>query len=175
MDLKEALLREHSKTQTNKIIKFIGNDKSRFNKLVEIFLKGEYRITQRAAWPLSYVAIKHPELIKPFFLKLVKKLSEPDNHPAITRNILRIFEEVEIPEKYHGVLINSCIKFIMDVKYPIAIRAFAITVAAKICIHYPDLKRELILILVELKKYPQQPAIIVRIRNAFEMLSFKSF
>ncbi len=171
MDIEQALVDEHSKAQTNRIIKFIGNDKTRFKKLINIFFTGEYLLSQRAAWPLSYVAIEHPELIKPHFYKLVKKLAEPDNHPAIARNILRICEEIEIPEKHHGVLIDLCFKSIMNLKEPIATRAFAITVAAKICKNYPDLKNELILILDEFKKYPQPPAIKVRIRNAFKTLS----
>ena len=171
MDIEQALINEHSKAQTDKIIKFIGGNKVRFKKLLDIFFKGEYRITQRAAWPLSYVAINYPLLIQPHFFKLIKKLTETGNHPAITRNILRIFEDIEIPEKYHGILINLCFKFIVDIKYPVAIRAFAITVSAKICKNYPDIKREFILILDELKKHPQQPAISVRIRNAFELLS----
>lgn len=170
MDIELALINEHSKTTTMKIVKYIGNDKARFKILLAIFFNGEYRLSQRAAWPLSYVAINDPLLIKPHFTKLIHKLSRTDNHPAIARNILRTFQEIEIPEKYHAVLIDLCFKFIMDIQYPIAIRAFAITVAAKICKIYPELKRELIIILDEIKRYPQQAAITVRLRDAYKEL-----
>ena len=171
MDIEQALRDEHSKTQTLKIVKFIGNDKTRFKKLVDIFLNGEYRVTQRAAWPLSNVALDHPELIKPYFSKLINLLGKPENHPAIDRNILRIFQDIDIPEKHHGNLVDASFKFMMDVKYPAGIRAFAISVAANICKNYPELKRELILILEEFKKYPQQPAISSRLKQAFRTLS----
>lgn len=170
MDIEQALSEAHSKTQTNKILKFIGNDAKRFKNLVTVFLKGEGNIPQRAAWPLSFAVIEHPELIKPHYASLIKKLQQPGTHPAVPRNILRLFQEVEIPEKYHGTLVDVCINFITDIKHPIAVRAFAITVSAKICRQYPELKNELTMILDELKKYPQQPAIRVRIKSAFKQM-----
>jgi hypothetical protein len=132
MDIKKRLEEEHSKTLTTAIVNFIGDDKKRFKILMDIFLQGEYRLTQRAAWPLSYVVIDHPDLVKPYFGKLIKKLQEPGAHPAIARNIFRMFQEVEIPEKHLGVLIDLCFKFIMNETKPAAIRAFAITVASRI-------------------------------------------
>jgi hypothetical protein len=170
MDIKTELLKEHSKSQTNKIIKYVADDKLKFKELINLFFNGEFVVKQRAAWPLSYVAIEHPELIKHYFSKLTLQLSKTENHPSINRNILRIFEEMDIPEKHHGNLIDLCLKFIVDIKQPIAIRAFSITVAVNISKNYPELKRELLLILDELKKYPQQPAITVRIRDAMKKL-----
>jgi len=54
MDLLKLLREEHSKKQTDRIVSYIGADKERFAILIQLFFKGEYRITQRAAWPLSY-------------------------------------------------------------------------------------------------------------------------
>ena len=55
MNLREALLKEHSKKQMLKIVKYIGNDQQRFDELMKLFLESEYRITQRAAWPVRTV------------------------------------------------------------------------------------------------------------------------
>lgn len=174
MDLTEAIKAEHSKPQTLRIIKYIGDDKVKFKELVTIFLNSEYRVTQRSAWPLSEISILYPHLIIPYLNKLIKKLDSNDEHPAIPRNILRIFQEIKIPEKYHGRLVDQCFMFIADVKYPVAVRAFAITVASHICAQYPELKNELIMVLEELKKYPQQPAISVRIKSAFKKLNLNN-
>ena len=171
MDIKQALIDEHSKPQTLKIVKYVGNDSTRFKELMTIFLNSEYRVTQRSAWPLSEIAIEHPELIKPYFSKLIAKLQKEGEHPAIPRNILRIFQDIDIPVKYHGILIDLCFKFIVEHHHPIAVRAFAITVAVNICRHYPDLKNELVIVLNDLKKYPQQPAITSRIKSAFKRLN----
>jgi hypothetical protein len=170
MDIEQALISEHSKRQTMNIVKFVGDDKTRFKELLHLFLNGEYRITQRAAWSLSLVSEQHPALIRPHLSKLIKKLNEPGLHPAIPRNILRIFQEIEIPEKLQGRLVDLCFKFITDAAQPVAVKAFSITVAARICGNYPELKKELLMVLEELNRYPQQPALRVRLRDAFKQL-----
>lgn len=174
MNLLLSILEEHSKQQTVKIINYIGNDKKLYKELLDLFFKSDYRVTQRASWPLSEIAILHPDLVKPHLDKLVHKLKDEDTHPAIPRNILRMFQEIEIPEKHHGTLIDLCFAFITDLKHPVAVRAFAITVASRICALYPELKNELVLILEDLKKYPQQPAITARIKSAFKKLNLNN-
>lgn len=168
MDIRSRLEAEHSKILTTAIVKFVGDDKKRFKELMSIFLEGEYRLTQRAAWPLSYVVIEHPKLLNPYFEKFVKKLETGGNHPAIARNILRVLQEIEIPEKYQGLLIDVSFKFIMNETETAAVRAFAITVAAKICKNYPELKNELLLILKELSVLPQLPSMTSRIKKALK-------
>ncbi len=170
MDIRGQLEYAHNKASTLALVEFIGNDKKKFRTLIEIFLEGEYRLTQRAAWPLSYVAIQHPALIAPYFEQLVKKLQGPKQHPAIARNILRIFQTAEIPETQSGTVIDVCFAFITDPAQPIAIRAFAITVAAGICARYAELKNELIPILRDLQQFPQPPAITVRVKSALKKL-----
>lgn len=170
MNLRERLESEHSKTLTLAIVKYIGDDKKRFRELMDLFLKGEYRLAQRAAWPMSHIAIEHPELIKPYYAKLIAKLGAPNEHPAIARNILRIFQETQVPKKYWGTLIDLCFKFIMDLSRPIAVRAFAITVAAGISKNFPELKNELTLVLKEHESLPHLPAIKHRIKLALKEL-----
>lgn len=171
MDIEKRLAAEHSLVLTKTIVKYIGNDKKKFKILLDIFLNSEYRITQRAAWPLSFIAIEHPELIHPHIGKLIKKIDQPNNHPAIPRNVLRIFQEIEIPEKYEGALVESCFKHLVSTESPVAVKAFAITVATSICKKYPELKNELRLHLEHLQNFPMTAAIKVRIRNAFKVLN----
>lgn len=170
MNIRERLEAEHSKTVTLAVVSYIGRDKKRFRELMTILLDGEYRLTQRAAWPLSHVAIEHPELIAPYYAKLIQKLESPNEHPAIARNILRIFQECPVPEKHWGSLIDICFKFIMSETKPAAIRAFAITVASRICRHFPELRNELILMLRELSAIPQLPAVKQRTKLALKEL-----
>lgn len=170
MNIRERLEAEHSKTLTTAIVNYIGSDKKRFKELMNIFFGGEYRMTQRAAWPMSYVAIEQPQLLDPYFDKLIKQLQMPDNHPAIARNILRVLQEIEIPEKYWGALVDLSFKIIISETQPAAIRAFAITVAAKISKNYPELKNELLMILKELNSFPQLPSMKSRIKKALKEL-----
>src|SRR5262245_12942215 len=102
MDILKALEKEHSKAQTDKIVQYIGGNKERFAELMKHFFKGEYRVTQRAAWPMSYCVRNHPELVAPYYKKLLDVLQKPAIHVAVTRNIVRLLQDVDIPKKYHG-------------------------------------------------------------------------
>lgn len=174
MNIKATLEQSQSKSNTIKIIEYIGDNPTRFKELIVLFLGKDKVPIQRSAWPLSYVGIQNPQLIKPYFGKFIKILNEEGNHSAVNRNLLKIMEEVEIPQKYQSQLFDSCIKIITNPNNPIACIAFAITVAAKICKPYKELSNEFIIVLKHLQTYQQPPAIIVRIRNAFNALKTNS-
>ncbi len=114
MNLKEIILAEHSKANCVRIIKWIGSSQQRFDELVDLFLNDEYRVVQRAGWPSSHVAIAHPILIKKHFSKLLKNLKKPGIHDAVKRNTVRLLEEIEIPEKFHGEVMNFCFDYIIS-------------------------------------------------------------
>lgn len=143
MRLREEILKEHSKHQTNRIIKWIGNDQKKFDELVSLFLKGEYRVTQRAGWPLSYIAVEHPQLIKKHLKKLLLNLSNTDLHPAVIRNTVRLLQFIHIPSDLQGLCTDTCFRLLNDKKQPIAIRVFSMTVLGNCCMEYPELKQEL--------------------------------
>ena len=170
MDIHDYLISRHDKATTLKLIQYIDADAKRFKILTEFMLGNDSLLAQRASWPFSYVAIEHPELVKPYFRKLIDKLKEDDNHPAIRRNILRAFQEIDIPERYQSELIDLTFKFIMSEAMPLAVRAFSITVGANISKAYPELKNELLILLNELSSIPQAPAIKVRIKSALKEL-----
>ena len=149
MDLKKAILQEHSKKQCDRIVNYIGNDARRFAELMKLFFEGEYRVTQRAAWPMSYCVQNYPGLIKPYFKKLLTYLSKPDLHPAIARNAIRLLQVVEIPEQFHGKVMNICFNYIQDIETPVAIKAFSLTTLEQLSKKYPDILPELKLIIEE--------------------------
>lgn len=149
MDLLKELEKEHSKTQTDKIIKYVGSNKDRFAELMKLFLKGEYRITQRAAWPMSFCVIDHPELIAPYFKQIVPLLEKPGVHDAVKRNIVRLLQFVEIPKKYHGQVMNTCFALVANVETAVAIKAFSLTILDNLSKLYPDIRAELKLIIEE--------------------------
>ena len=168
MNVKEALLEEHSKKQCTRIIKYIGNDKKRFKILLDLFFGNDSVISQRGGWPLSYICIEYPELIKPYIGKLIKNLSRKNLHDAVFRNTLRLLQEADLPEKYCGPVFDICISYIKNTTLPHAIRAFAISTASSICKKYPELKPELKLIILELNSFPQPPSLKARIKMALK-------
>jgi hypothetical protein len=143
MNLRENILTEHSKAQADKIIKWIGSDQKRFDELFNLFLNDEYRVIQRAAWPMSYCVINHPQLIQKHFAKLVKNLQKPNLHDAVKRNSVRLLEHISIPEKFHGEIMNICFDYIADPQEKVAVKAFSLTVLQNLSRQYPEIRQEL--------------------------------
>lgn len=144
MNLVEEILREHSKKQKDKIVSYVGHDPKRFAELVHVFLKGPYRVTQRAAWPLSYCIERYPDLLKPHFRKILVQLGKKNIHDSVKRNTLRMLQFVRVPKAHQGITTDLCLAFLADAKEPVAIRVFAMTVLANIAKEVPELKNELI-------------------------------
>src|SRR5437763_7679894 len=147
MNIREALLAEHSKQQTMKIVSFIGDDRKRFAELMSVFFAGPYRVTQRAAWPISYCIEYHPEFVKPYFGRLISLLEVLDGHNAVRRNVARLMQFVDIPPKYKSRIFEACSTLVDDPHQPVAVRVFAMTVAAKAAEGHSELARELALVI----------------------------
>ena len=64
-------------------------------------------------------------------------------HDAIHRNIVRILEEVPVPEELEGALYDKCFKFLNDPDEPIAVRVFSMTVLFNIAKKHPEMLDEL--------------------------------
>ena len=143
MNIREALAAEHSKRQTARIVKYVGHDSVRFKELMDVFLSNEYRPVQRAAWSVNCCGERHPELVTPYFSKLMRILDRDDVHTGAHRNILRMFQFVEIPKRWGGKLYDTCTRFLDDADRPVGVRVFALTIAAKIADGEPSLMSEL--------------------------------
>ncbi|PZR22301.1 MAG: hypothetical protein DI535_26495 [Citrobacter freundii] len=149
MNLREQLLREHSKSNCLKVVKWIGDSPVRFAELIELFLKDEYRIVQLAAWPMSYVAEAHPEMIRKHLPRLIKNLERTGTHPAVRRNTIRLFQYIQIPEKFQGQVMNLCFEYIADPQEKAAVKAFSLTVLENLSELYPEIRPELKTIIEE--------------------------
>ncbi len=148
MNLEAEILREHSKRQCLRIASWIGADRKRFKDLMKLFLKGEYRITQRAAWIVQHCADAHRELILPYLDPMLDRMLEPGVHVAVKRNVVRILQDVEIPRALEGKIATVCFDMLASHNEPIAVKVFSMTVLANLAQAEPDLKNE-IRILVE--------------------------
>ncbi len=153
MDIKAALVKDHSKAITDKIVKYVGNNDERFSELVDVYLKGPYRITQRAAWPLSYCVMAHPTLIDSHLTKILKFVKQPGNHESVKRNTVRLLQFIEIPKRFHGKVVDMCFGYLTDPKEPIAIKVFSMTVLANLVKGIPELKKELKIVIEDQMPY----------------------
>jgi hypothetical protein len=152
MNIRDALLEVHSKAQATKIADHVGADSHRFAELMKQLLGPVYRLSQRAAWPVSYCIEWHPELVKPYFNVLIKQLESDDAHVAVRRNVARLLQFVDIPKRYQGRVFDACYNLLANPAEPVAVRVFSMTVAAKLAENEPELLGELRLVAA---KYPQ--------------------
>lgn len=146
MNLRNEILKEHSKNQTLKIVKFIGNDEAKFKALMHLFFNDEYRVVQRTAWVVNMCAEAHPGLIKPYLNKMLDYLHMPV-HDAVKRNTVRIFQFVDIPTKLIGKAASICFELLQSKDESVAVKVFSMTVLGRIVQHEPELKNELRLII----------------------------
>ena len=156
MDLRQTILAEHSKLNCNKIVKWVGNSQKRFDELFNLFLNSEYRINQRAAWPVSYCVIDHPHFISKHFSRLVKNLHKPGIHDSVKRNTVRLLQHIVIPKKFHGEIMDICFHYIGSPGEPVAIKAFSLSILQDLSKLYPEIKNEIRLIIEE--RWPHETA-----------------
>jgi len=164
MNLREEILKEHSKAQCTKIVQWVGDSQERFNELFHLFLTDEYRVVQRSAWPVSYCVEAHPKLIKTNFGKLVRNLQQPNLHDAVKRNSVRLLQHADIPIKYRGEVMNICFAYVESPTEAVATKAFALTVLGRLANWYPDIIPE-IKLLIEDQLPHQTPAFKARAKQ----------
>jgi hypothetical protein len=138
---------EHSKAQTLKIIDWIGTDPERLETLITIFLGDDYRLTQRSAWVVGHYAEKYPTLILPYLEQMLLKTQAVGVHDAVKRNVIRLLQNIEIPEQLLGMVVTICFDFLETPKEAVAIKAFSIKILAKIATQETDLQHELCLLI----------------------------
>ena len=143
MNFREQLALGHSKLFTNQIVDEISAHPKRMDELMQIFIEGPVQFTQRAAWSISVIAEKHPNLLINYYDLFIKLLNQPNKHDAVNRNIVRALQFVNIPEKFEGRILDVCFRLLKSSEEPIAVKAFCMTVIFNLSKKYPDIVPEL--------------------------------
>ena len=142
MIIEEELIKIQSKTQSLRVAEFIGADRQRFNELMHYFFSDNTFLSHKASMVVGLCVLINSYLLDPYIEKMIQCLKHQVND-ALTRNILRTFQFVALPEKYWGEVWEIGYQYLTSPKKPIAIRVFAMTVLVNICKHLPELKQEL--------------------------------
>ncbi|MEL7219895.1 MAG: hypothetical protein AAGJ93_01170 [Bacteroidota bacterium] len=144
MDIREQLLKEHSKANTQVIVNWIGTSPERLEQLIQLFTQDEYRVVQRAAWVLGDISIKFPYLLTPHYSLIIATMQTP-LHPSVVRNSLRFFADIDptLSEEEEGILVELCFNLLLDPQQPVAIQVHAMQCIANRLNTYPDLAIEL--------------------------------
>ncbi len=132
MNLEAELLSEHSRKNAEKIAHWVGADRGRLSRLMRLFLKGEFRTAQRAAWAVAIAAEEHPLLFRRYLKLMLLRMQEPGVHDAVKRTVVRILQDVDIPDDLLGMATNVCFEQLSSGEAPIAVKCFSMTVLARI-------------------------------------------
>jgi hypothetical protein len=143
MNLYKVLQGGFSKKDVSEIVDYVGDNPVRFKALIDIFLNGPYRLSQRVSWPMTYCAERHQHLIRPHLKTLLNYLKRPEVDNTIKRNTFRLLQFIDLPRALEGSIAELCFSYLQNRSEPIAVRVFAMTVLSRICEKNPELKQEL--------------------------------
>lgn len=138
----EMLQSGRSKAQINLIVQWIGADPDRLALLMDVLRGTDRKLAEYAAWVVGTIGQKQPLRFEPWYPEMVALLHNRTVHPAVHRNILRIFIQSGPPASVFDSLTEACFIFLDDPQSDIAIRAFSIHILAKICKKEPELWTE---------------------------------
>jgi hypothetical protein len=141
--LSSIVRRQIGKHATIDMVNYVGDDEERFAELVEYAKSEEYHFAMMATWGITHICEEKAFLMKDHHSDLIPLLHKPFATKGVRRNVCRTYQYVEIPEEYEGELYDTCLKFILDPKEAIAVRAFSIGVCERIAKKHTALKPEL--------------------------------
>lgn len=171
MDLRSEILKEHSKIQAEKIVKWVGSSPERFAELMHLFLTDVYRVVQRAASPIGIIGERQPALIMPHLPQMLARMTDAGVPVAVKRNVVRLLQFADIPEELHGRVMNICFDLLADVNETIAVRVFSMSVLAQLAKTYPEIKHELKLIIEDTLQHEPAAAFIARSKMVLKQLA----
>ncbi len=143
MNIKEELFAEHSKQQAVTVAKYACELKENMQQLIDCLLSPDTIIAQRAAWSIGWSVRIDRNSLLPFLPLLIPLMERKDVHDAIIRNIMLVLESIDIPEEYHGFVMNGCFNFIENPATPPAIKAYSMTTVYNLSKYYPEILQEL--------------------------------
>lgn len=123
------------------------------DELVHLFTTDDYRVVQRAAWPIGTIAETQPQLLQKHLPLLVSLLRKPGLHIAVRRNITRLLQYINIPEELKGDVMDACFSFICDVQEKAAVKAFSLTILEQLSKEYPEILPEIVTVIEERWEY----------------------
>lgn len=145
MNLQAELLREHSARQNRRLTDYACAHPSRLAELLHLFWYGTGREQQLAADVVGWVGQQRPKWLVPHLPGLLAT-AQPGAapHPAVRRAVARALQFVPVPEELQALAFDTCLGMLANPAEPVAIRAYALTAAARLAGPYPELAAEVV-------------------------------
>ena len=173
MNLKDELLIFHKSRDLKSYTKSIVDEPIKIEKLVKIISNlEEYPLKEMSSWILTHIAKSNPELIQPFYEKLVDILFITENQ-TVLRNCTNILYHLNTTEYKESKLIDQLIQFIQNNNNKVALQVYSIYFITHFVKKYPELFEE-VRSIIELNSHNHSPAYNVAIRNFRKLISIKN-
>ena len=127
---------------------WVCSDKSRFKNLMNLFFSDEGLVVQRSAWIVKMVADEQQDWVMPYLRRMLIYCKKPV-HDAVKRNVMNILQNITVPDRLLGLAATVSFDLLLDVKEPVAVKVFAMSVLFNISLREPGLQTELRLIITE--------------------------
>ncbi|MFT6717320.1 MAG: hypothetical protein ACJA0Q_001972 [Saprospiraceae bacterium] len=140
--LKEMLLLEHSKKNTLFIVNKILQRELKLSDVFLIIKLNEPVLAQRAAWIISTLNDRNPQLIAPHLKDLIS-LIDRKHHDAVLRATFRTLATKKIKDNEQGEVFEKSILLLNNKHTATAIKIWIIDVLMNIAKPHPELQTEI--------------------------------
>ena len=173
MNLKDELLIFHQSRDLKSFTKSLIDEPIKIEKLVNVISNlEEYPFKEMSSWILTHFAKSNPELVQPFYEKLVDILFKTENQ-TVLRNCTNILYHLNPTDYKEGELIDQLIEFIQNNNNKVALQVYSIYFITHFVKKYPELFEE-VKSIIELNSKNHSPAFNVAIRNFRKLISIKN-
>jgi len=147
-NIEERISAEISKANTLLVCNYIISNPNSLDELYNLIFTGKGKTKWRAAWVFEHVFLAQPDMINPYIPELIKRF--PDiKDDGVRRHFAKILSLSDINAMADGNLIDTCFSQLMSETIPVAVKTQCMQILFNITREYPDLKRELIMVLEE--------------------------
>ncbi len=169
LDLDLELCRPPSRERTIRLVRWVERDSRRFDELFRRVTSQEPALADRAAWVLGHFGERRPELAAQKLPAILRLLASPDTRDSVRRNCFRVLQFVPIPDARLARVVTLAFDHLSSPGAPIAVRVYAMTVAANAVARRPALAHEFREILRQ--TLPEcAPAVQARARHVLKRL-----
>lgn len=172
MDLEQQLLLDNTKKNIESIGLYIVHHPQKMDELVQHCLTDQKKLAQRAAWVLGKLGETNPNLITPYWGKLLAQCNKPQLSDAYKRNLTRCLHFGHLQKEYHETALNYCFEYLCNPKEAIATRVWSMGFIANLSTEYPELEEELLRIIADAIEHQEKsPAYKAKARHVQRQLS----
>ncbi|HPG33015.1 MAG: hypothetical protein H6542_01905 [Lentimicrobiaceae bacterium] len=141
-ELKNILLQEQSRANTDLVVRIIMAHPALFDTLWSFMFKNEDPLSRRAAWAADYCAEINPE----FLINKIGRLSSGlvnFSSDGLKRHALRMISRSDLPKDELGILADTCFNWLQSDNESIAVKVHCMVILKKISDNIPEIRREL--------------------------------